>query len=373
MTGIAIKPIALNSRDVNAFVKLPWKIYQNDPNWVPPLLMDVKKKLNPRKDPYHLHSETQLFLAYRDNQLVGRISASIDQNYIDFHEEKIGFFGFFECVADYPVAEALFDAAKAWMSARGMTAWRGPANFTSNHEWGLLVDGFDSPPSILMTYNPAYYIDFCERYGFQKAKDLFAFYLSTDIELNPRIISIADRIRDKHNIVMRQADMTNFDREIQTMKELYESTWKDNWGFVPMCEEEYVQMSKDMRQVIKPEFLLFAEVEGEPVGFSLTIPNLNRVLHKINGRLFPFGIFKLLYYMNKVDDLRLLLLGIKEGYRKRGIDSLFYVETFRRAKELGYKGGEISWTLEDNVLVNRAIESMGGQQYKTYRIYEMGL
>ena len=373
MAELNIVKITTNKSDLKKFITFAWKIYKNDPNWVPPIIMDQMKRLDPKKEPYHQHSESQLFLAYRDGEIVGRISASIDKVYNDFHGEKTGFFGFFECINDFDVAKALFDHTREWVKQRGMTILRGPGNFTSNHEWSLLVEGFEEPPFIMMTYNPPYYIELIEKYGFTKAKDLYAFYLGTETKLDPRIISISEKVGKKHNIVMRTLNMKKYNDEVQHIKNIYQSAWEKNWGFVPLTDIEFEYMAQELKMVVIPELALMAEVNGEVVGFCVTIPDMNQALKKINGRLFPFGLLKLLYYKNKVDKLRLILLGIKEGYRKRGIDSLFYVETFRRAEEMGYQGGEISWTLEDNVLVNRAIESMGGKRSKTYRLYDINL
>ncbi len=373
MSSVSIEQIPSKPRYIKKFIEFAWEIYRGDPNWVPPLIIDQMNRLNPKKDPYHQHSQSQLFWAKKNGQIVGRISASIDENHNIVHQEKTGFFGFFECIQDYEVAKALFDAAGNWLQERGMEIMRGPASFTSNQEWSLLIDGFDKPPCIMMTYNPDYYIELIDRYGFKKAKDLYAFYLSIDETLNPRIIRISEKIKKRHGITLRSMNMKNYDHEIQIIKNIYRTAWEKNWGFIPLTDDEIQQLAVDMKQIIVPDLMLFAEVEGEPVGFSATVPDMNQALKKINGRLFPFGLLKLLYYKNKVDNARLTLLGIIAGYRKRGIDSLFYVETFQRVKALGYKGGEISWTLEDNVLINRAIESMAGEHYKTYRVYDYPL
>ncbi len=373
MSLVQIEPIPSIPRYLKTFIKFAWEIYKDDPNWVPPLILDHLKRLDPTKDPYHKHSESQLFLARRDGKIVGRIAASIDRLHNETHQEKTGFCGFFECINDVTVAKALFDAAGQWLKSRGMTIMRGPANFTSNQEWSLLIQGFDRPPHVMMTYNPRYYMDLFDSYGFKKAKDLFAFYRSTATDLDPRISKIAEHTRKKHNIKVRTVNMKKFKEELNLVKDIYRSAWEKNWGFIPMTDEEIEYAANDLKQIIIPELMLFAEVNGEAVGFSVTLPDINQALKKINGRLFPFGIFKFLYYLRKVDDSRLLLLGIKEAYRRRGIDSIFYIESFSRAKAMGIRGGEMSWTLEDNTVINKAMEALGGDLYKKYRVYDYAL
>lgn len=357
------------------FLALPERIYAGDPNWVPPLLMERRDFLDPTKNPFFKHATAELFLARRDGQVVGRIAACEDRNYNAFHGGKVGFFGFYEAVDDDDVARALFDAARDWLRARGLDTMLGPSNFTSNHDIGLLVEGFDSPPVVMMTYNPRYYIrHFEEVLGLPKARDLYAWWLSAHVDPPERVVRIAEKVRAKEGIVVRPVNLADFTEEARRIKEIYNSAWEKNWGFVPFTEEEFDHAARDMKKIAAPDLVLVAEIKGEPVAFSLTLPDLNQALIHVGGRLttfgLPIGAAKLLWHSRKIDQLRLIILGIKEPYRKRGIDAILYLETLRTARKLGYKGGEISWTLEDNVLVNRAIEMMGGQRYKTYRVYE---
>jgi len=365
-------------RQRDEFIGFPARIYAGDPNWVPPLLMERRDFFDQAKNPFYKHATAELFLARRDGELVGRIAACEDRNYNAFHGAKAGFFGFYEAVDDDEVARALFEAARSWIRSRGLTQMLGPCNFTSNHELGLLVEGFDSPPVVMMTYNPRYYIrHFEEVLGLKKAKDLWAWWLSAHVDPPERVVRIAEKVRAKEGIVVRPVNLKDFSAEARRIKEIYNSAWEKNWGFVPFTDEEFDHAAKDMKQLAVPDLVLVAEVQGEPVAFSLTLPDMNQALIHVGGKLttfgIPIGLAKLLWHARKIDQLRLIMLGLKEQYRKRGIDAILYLDTLRAARKLGYKGGEISWTLEDNVLVNRAIEMMGGQHYKTYRIYEAEL
>lgn len=357
------------------FLHLPFRIYAGDPNWVPPLLMERRDFLNPEKNPFFKHASTELFLARKDGHVVGRIAACEDRNYNTFHGEKTGFFGFYEAVDDDEVAEALFAEARSWIRARGLTRMMGPCNFTSNHDLGALAEGFDSPPVVMMTYNPRYYLRHFEQVlGLAKAKDLFAWWLSSQVDPPEKVVRIAEKVRAKEGVVVRPVNLKDFANEARRIKEIYNAAWEKNWGFVPFTEEEFDHAAKDMKTIAVADLLLIAEVQGEPVAFSMTLPDMNQALIHVGGRLttfgLPVGLAKLVYHSRKIDQLRLITLGIKEQYRKRGLDAILYLDTLRTARKLGYKGGEISWTLEDNVLVNRAIEMMGGKKYKTYRVYE---
>jgi hypothetical protein len=253
-----------------------------------------------------------------------------------------------------------------------MDTLRGPASYSTNEEVGLLVQGFDESPMILMPYNPPYYQDFMERYGFQKAKDLYA-YIRTAEEMPERVYRIAEKVRKRGRFRIRKVNMKDLRGEMDRFKRVYNEAWEKNWGFVPMTEEEIDHMARELKQILDPDLIFFVETEERIVGFSLTLPDINQVLKKLNGRLFPLGIFKLLYYSRKIDQLRVLILGVNEGYRKMGVDVLLYVETFREGLRKGYKRGEFSWILEDNVAMVRPLEAIGARHYKTYRIYDLPL
>ncbi|MHB8873746.1 MAG: N-acetyltransferase, partial [Myxococcaceae bacterium] len=294
-----------------------------------------------------------------------------------FHGTQLGFFGMFECVDDAGVAKGLFDAAAGWCKSQGFAQMMGPMNFSSNYECSVLTEGFDAPPVVMMAYNPRYYPGLYESCGLTKAKDLWAWELSSSVPPPEKVARIAEKMRTREGIVVRPVNMKDFEEEIRRIKVIYNAAWEKNWGFVPMTEAEFDHMAREMKQIVVPELVLIAEVKGEPVAFSMTIPDANIAYKAANGRLthygLPTGLVRMVLAARKIKRLRLITLGIKEGYRKRGIDAILYLDTLKAAKTLGYTGGEISWTLEDNHLVNRAIESMGGRKYKTYRIYERPL
>ena len=371
-TDVTVEKVSSRA-ELDGFIKLQWEIYKGDPHWVAPLLMERRDFLDPKRNPFYKHGTVELFLARRHGQIVGRIAAIEDRNYNAFHESKVGAFGLFESIDDPEVAQSLLATAADWARGRGLTKLMGPLSFSTNYECGLLVEGFDRDPAVMMAYNPRYYRELLEGAGLTKAKDLWAFWLDADKEPDGRVSRIADKIRAREGVVVRPVRLDDFDGEIARLKKVYNAAWEKNWGFVPFTDEEFAHLAKDMKQIVKPELLLLAEVRGEPVAFAMTLPDANQVLKKVGGRLFPFGLFKALYYANKIDQARLVTLGIIPGYRRRGLDAVLTLETLRAARRLGYRGGEISWTLEDNHLVNRAIESFGGQRTKVYRIYERDL
>jgi GNAT superfamily N-acetyltransferase len=374
--GVTVTPVQ-TAADRDAFVRFPYALYAGDPNWVPPLEMAVRDLLHPKKNPWLEFGAYELFLARRGGQVVGRIAATADRRFNEFHGTNVGGFGLFECVNEPGVARGLFDAAAGWARAQGFTGLTGPANFSSNYEWSVLVEGFDAPPAVMMAYNPRYYPALFEACGFAKAKDLYAWELSSAVPPPEKVVRVAEKLREREGVVVRPVRMKDFESEVRIIKGIYNAAWEKNWGFVPMTEREFDHMAREMRAIVRPELLLIAEVKGEPVAFSMTVPDANAALKAANGRLttfgLPVGLVKMVLAARKLKRLRLITLGIKEGYRRRGLDAILYLDTLRTARELGYSGGEISWTLEDNHLVNRAIESMGGRKSKTYRIYERAL
>ena len=373
---VTITPVQ-SGADKDAFIRFPYELYANDPNWVAPLLMERKDFLNPRKNPWFQFGKVELFLARRGGKVVGRIAAVDDPSYNKFHGTHLGFFGMFECIDDPGVARGLFDAAAKWVAAQGFSEMMGPVNFSTNYECSVLVDGFDAPPVVMMAYNPRYYPSLYEACGLEKAKDLWAWELSSAVPPPEKVTRVAEKIRQRQGVVVRPVNMKDFANEVRRIKDIYNSAWEKNWGFVPMTEAEFDHMAKELKQLVVPELLLMAEVKGEPVAFSMTVPDANVALKAANGRLtrygLPIGLVKLLLASRKIKRLRLITLGIKEGFRKQGLDAILYLDTLKTARRLGYAGGEISWTLEDNHLVNRAIESMGGKKYKTYRLYQRGV
>lgn len=361
-----------SKKELMNFIKFPWKIYSNDSHWVPPLIFERKKILNTTKNPFYKHAEIQLYLAKNNGEIVGRIAAIKNDLHNKHHSDRVGFFGFFECIDDQQTANMLLDSAKQWLTEKGMDAMRGPANPSSNDEYGLLVEGFDDSPRILMPYNPEYYIKLFENYGLVKAKDLNAFKLETDKVLSSeKLKRVADIARQRARLKIYQIDMKHFDSELEKVKYVYNKAWAPNWGFVPMTEEEIDVMAKDLKAIVEPSLVLFGEIEGKLVGFALVLPDYNHIFKKMNGRLFPFGIFKLLTQKKKIVWSRILTLGIIPEYQKRGLDAVFYYEIVTRAAKINIFLGEASWVLEDNEMMNRGLDVMNAQAYKKYRIYEI--
>ncbi len=360
--------------DKDRFVKLPWQIYRDDPYWVPPLLMERHEFLDPEKNAFFQHADVALFLARRGDAVVGRIAAVEDRNFNAFHGTRKAYFGLFESANDPAVAASLVGAVRSWARRRGLDSVIGPLNLSTNYDCGLLVEGFDASPYLLMPYNPRYYPELLEACGLAKAKDLYAWERSARVPPPERFARIADKIRQHAGITVRPVDLGGFDAEVERIREVYNAAWEKNWGFVPMTDAEFDQLARELKRIVAPDLALLVEDRGEPIAFSLTVPDYNQVLKKVGGRLttfgLPVGLAKLLYYSRRISRVRLMALGVKEGWRRRGIDAVMVVETIRRTHQLGYEGGEISWTLEDNDLVNRAIESAGCKRSRVYRIYE---
>ncbi len=363
--------IVRNNKELIEFIKLPWKIYKNDPNWVPPLIIDRKKLLDKKKNPFFQHAEMEMFLAYRDGEPVGRIAGITNENHNKFQEDNVGFFGFFESIDDPEVTAVLFDKVKEWLRRKGKDGIMGPFNPSTNDEVGLLIEGFDSPPYVMMCHNPAYYQKLLEDCGLKKAKDLYAWYLDIrNYKIPERLLNIAQKSLARYNITLRNLKIKDLQSELKLVLEVYNNAWSKNWGFVPMTTEEILHAANDLKQIADEEFLLLAEKDGKPVGFSVTLPNINEILINIrNGKLFPTGLFKLLTGMKKIRNVRVVMLGVVKDLQKAGLGSIFYVETLRRAMERGLDGGEMSWILEDNYPMNSAIEMFGSKCHKTYRIY----
>lgn len=364
-----------NAGGINEFIHFPWQVYKGNSCWVPPLKSDVKFLLSEKKNPFFQHAEAACFLARRDGKTVGRIAAIIDRNHIEIHEEQAGFFGFFECCADSDVARQLLDTAANWLKERQMKIMRGPMNPSTNEECGLLLEGFDSPPMIMMSYTPPYYLDYMERCGLTKAKDLYAYItVIPEVAAGGRLEKLASSVKARvPGLTVRPADMKRLPQELAAVKEIYNAAWSHNWGFVPMTDAERESMANRLKPLIVPELLIMAEVNGTPAGFFMAVPDYNQVLGKLNGRLGPVGMAKAMWYSRKISDIRILTMGVKAEYRKKGIEGLLYLEAFKAAVKKGYQRAEMSWILEDNVLMQRGCELMGGRLYKKYRIYEKNI
>jgi hypothetical protein len=360
-------------KDLYDFILLPWKIYKNYPNWVPPLISEVKEILDTQKYPFWEHARRELFLAKDSKgEVVGRIAGIVDENHNKYHNEKMGFFGFFECVNDYSVAEKLLDAARDYVKSQGMTHFRGPVNPSMNDECALLIEGFDMPPTIMMPYNPPYYVELLEKYGLRKIKDLYAF-IKDKPGIPEVVLKLIERYKRRENVVIRQIDMRNLKREAIYLREVYNDAWADNWGFVPMTEKEMDYTIKKLKPIAEPSLVLFAEVRGKVVGAVASVPDINEVLKHLNGRLGIIGALKFLYYRKKITKIRSIIGGIKREFRGSGLFGALYYHTEINGLKLGYRCAELGWNLEDNRQINEFEASVGARIYKKYRIFEMQL
>jgi GNAT superfamily N-acetyltransferase len=355
------------------FVQLPWRVNRGDPHWVPPLRKSVRTLLDRDRHPFHRHAEVEYFLARRGGEPVGRVAAIVNHLHNEFHEERTGFFGFFEVLEDAEAAAALLESAAAWLRGRGMDRMRGPTSFSTNEEVGVLVEGFDAPPTVLMTHNPPYYGSLLERAGLRKEKDLLAYWHQGG-QPTERLLRGSERIAARAGVRIRTLDLKRFREEVELIQEIYNSAWARNWGFVPMTEAEIAFMARELRPVVDPDLCLFAEVEGKAVGFSLALPDVNQALRKLpSGRLLPFGWLRLLRELRRIRVFRVITLGLRPGYQHSGIGAGLYLRTWSEGLRKGYQGAEASWILQDNLEMVQAIEKMGWKEYKRYRIYERPL
>jgi hypothetical protein len=343
--------------------------------------------LDVNKNPFFKHARMRPLLAYRDGKLVGRIVGVIDDRHNEYHAEKTAFFGFYESIDDQEVANTMLDAVSKWAQSpdhdpsQKMTTLRGPMNPSTNHECGLLVEGFGDPAQVMMTYNPPYYARLFEKWGLAKSKDLLAYEIDVKKhKFAERLIAQAERVKRKSSVTFRTVDLKRFDQEVEGILSIYNDAWEKNWGFVPMDRDEFFHMAKDLKMILDPRLLLIAEKDGQMIGFALTIPDANQAFAKVkNGKLLPFGIAKLLWNLkgpNKrktVNRIRIITLGIRRAYQHLGLGPMFYTEYFKIAPQLGYTRGEASWILEDNKPMNKALEMMCGKHYKVYRLYDKSL
>lgn len=355
------------------FIDFPHRLYNGDPNYVPELFIAQRDLLSPNKHPFHKHSSLQLFLAYDNDKIVGRIAAILNNNHNAFNKTNDGFFGFFDCINDQETADLLFKAAEQWLKAKGVANIIGPVNFSTNETCGLLIEGFTKPPYAMMTYNAPYYLQLIEHLGYKKKTDLLA-YEFLDTTYDDRALKLRNTLDErliKKGIRIREINLKDFKAEADKVREIYNQAWDRNLGFVPMTKEEFDYLAKDLKLVLDPAFCLIAEHEGKPIGFGLAIPDINQVLRKIkNGRLMPTGIFKLLFGKSKINGLRIIALGVVDGYRKMGIEGSFYGAFMKRFNEKKMTHAEASWILEDNTMMRLGIENINGKVYKRYRIFE---
>ncbi|MBI5442339.1 MAG: hypothetical protein HY900_14140 [Deltaproteobacteria bacterium] len=370
--GLSVSEVS-SGRDLREFVELPFRLYAADPDFVPPLRTDVRWMLDPGKNPFWQHARRSLFLARKDGRVVGRIAAIADDEHNRVHADRTGFFGFFECENDPEAARALFDAAEAAVRKLlpGCDRLRGPVNPSMNDEVGFLLaaESDPGPPVLMMTYNPAYYLDLANAAGFAKEKDLVALLAPVDDRSFPRIGRIAEAVRRRNpELTFRTIRMDRFPAELAKVKEVYNAAWEKNWGFVPMTSAEIDAMAKRLKDVIYPPIIWFAEVGEKPVAFMLGMPDFNQVLIRMGGRLLPFGWLKFLLGKKKVDRVRLMAFGVLPEYRRKGLDAVCYFEGYKAAMAAGFKTVEFSWILEDNLDLLKPIEVFEGKLYRRYRL-----
>jgi hypothetical protein len=376
--AIMVERVGREKADLSRFFDVADAIYANDPNYVAPIRDDVAKVFK-TDNPFFRHGEMQLFIARDGSRDVGRVAAILDRNHNSFHGEKAAFFGYFESVDDPAVAAILLEAAAGWGRERKMTILRGPTNPTLNDEAGLLVDGFDSPPVLMMTYNPRSYVGLIEGQGFRKAKDLLAYWFPLEEKPLERLSRVADRFRKREaDILVRTVSKGGLAKDLVKIREVYNEAWEKNWGFVPMTPEEMDFMAKRLKPLLVEDLLWLAEAKKadgslEPVAFMLMLPDYNVAIAPTRGRLLPFGWLKFLLGVKKIKTVRVLTLGVKKAYRMRGIQSIMMADSLRYLLSKGYTGAEVSWLLEDNELIIGAVKLWGGKLYKTYRIYEKNL
>jgi len=374
--ALEIRPVR-TKKDKKLFIDLEWQLNKNLPNWVSPLRMERAKVLNTKKNPFFQHAEIEMFIAFKEGRPSGRIAAILNESYNSFQNDNSGFWGFFECINDQETADGLFKAAADWLKNKGFENMYGPMNPSTNDEVGLLVDGFDTPPFMMMTHTQPFYPELAEKFGNTKAKDLYAWIADVaDAKKNitEKMLRVSGKILKKYNITLRNLVVKDIDQEIKIIKDIYNNAWSRNWGFVPFSDAEIDHLAQDLKQIADQDMLFFAYKDNKPIAFSITLPNINEVLANIpSGRLLPGGIFKLLFGLKKIKSVRVLVLGVKKEYQHIGLGSIFYIRSIEKALEKGYTKGEMSWILEDNHTMNRAIQAIGSKKYKTYRVYQYNL
>ncbi|MEX2585181.1 MAG: GNAT family N-acetyltransferase [Balneolaceae bacterium] len=371
MTGVTF---VSTKAEKDRFIRFPYQHYKGDTYWVAPLLLEQKKLLDVKKNPFYQNAEIALFLAEEDGEPAGRIAAIIDHRFNRYHNSSTGFFGFFESIDSRPVTELLFRAAGDWLKARGMNRITGPANPSMMDEVGILVDGFESYPYLMMPYHKLYYNNLLERVGLQKEMDLYAYEVSQDTVNRQRMQRAADIVRKRTpGLAIRPIDSKNLKKELEIVRHIFNESWNENWGFIPVSMEELEAMGENLKMILDVQVAHIAEVNGEPVAFSIAFPDYNQVFRKMNGRLFPSGIFKLLWYRRKIDRIRTALMGVLPAYRGKGIDALLHQKAIDNGLKVGYHASELSWILESNTEMIRVAEKIGGTRTKTYRFYQKEL
>jgi hypothetical protein len=370
--GVTVRPVD-GRREFRNFVDYAYERNRGDAHWVPPLRLGESDRLKPKKNPFFAHAEIQLLLARRGDRIVGRIAAIDDHLHNQTHRDNLAAFGFFEA-EDAETARALLDEVEAWASRRGRSAVRGPLNPSLNESAGVLIEGFDTDPMLLMPHNPPEYAGFIEGAGYAKVKDLFAWIYDLRLGMKPEIERLADRVRTRHRMVARPFDLTQFAKEIARLREIYCGAWEDNWGFVPPTDDEFRRLATEMKPILDPKCAICVEVDGRPVACAVAVPDINQALRGTDGRLFPLGLIRLLGRKRIINQIRLLLLGVLPEYRSAGLFPLLISELQKSTtNNTRYMRAELSWVLEDNHDINKPVERLGAVRYKTYRIYQKAI
>lgn len=370
MSAITIRPVR-TKRDRKLFIEIQWMMNRDQPAWVPPLRMDRWKLTDREKNPFYQHAPTEFYIAERDGVPVGRIGAIVNHNHNREHGESMGFFGFFESVNDPSVSKALLDSARAFVKQHGATEFRGPVTPSVNDEYGLLVDGFDKTPAVLMSYNPPYYASLLEAYGLRKVKDLFAYLMDQETVYSDRLERANRLVRERHGLEIRPISMKRFDEDVELLKEVYNRAWSKNWGAVPMTDDEIDALAADLKPVVVPDLVLYAFKQGKVVGFALSLPDINQALRFNRSGGLVTGLWHLWSKKKHIDTVRIIALGTLPEYVNTGAAGVLFYETAVRAKRLGYRYGEASWVLEDNLPMVKSAEALKGVVSKRYRLYQM--
>lgn len=375
MTSFQVRTVGNNRTDQKKFIRLPWTLYANDPNWVPPLIQQQKELVGFARHPFYDRNCCENFLVLRGEEVVGRCTALINAGHNDRYNEKRGFIGFFECIDDTEAARAVLSAACEYLAAQGMTDVRGPANPSLNHEVGLLVDGFHCPPTFMMTYNHPYYERLLTAFGFEKCQDLYAFdgHIDMIADLDPKLEFVIKEIKRRFNVVVRPFNTKRFNEEVNLFLDIYNKSLVGTWGFVPLSDDEVAHQAKGLKHLLLPELTTIIEVDGKPIGAGLGLLDFNPVIKKINGRLFPFGFIHLLASKKKLDRVRLMSTNVLPEFQKWGFGLLALEGMLPHIMKLGIKTGEFSWVLESNHLSRASLERGGLKRNKTYRLYDRSL
>ncbi len=372
MSDLVVRPVT-SRREKKQFLSFPWSLYRDDPNWVPPLRIDQKGLVNYRPHPFYRNNRIQTFLAYRSGKVCGRIAAILNRDYIEHASERRGFFGFFECVDDQEAADGLFGAVRRWFAEREIHKLRGPTNPSLNYTLGLLIDGFDSPPTFMMTYNPEYYARLIEGYGFRKAQDLYAYW--GHAEMLPAAIArfhaVVEQIIEHFDLKLRPLDRSRFLEDVEAFLSIYNRSLANTWGFVPMSVDEMRHMAKVLRWLIVPDLAIGAEIDGKLVGAVFCLPDYNPRIRAIDGRLFPFGFLRLLWRKEAIKRVRLISTNVVPEYQRMGVGLVLLDGLVPKANQWGLQEAEFSWVLESNSLSRRSLEKAGAERTKTYRLYDL--